>query len=405
MIPFPSFMATFGTASFMRATAGSPSAPEDFAAVMASLGTTPTPFQATPVLAPAETPPIDLPEVSAAPLLAAMEALAPAARSSLVETDRFSSREPENSVKIPSPDWIRPPVIALPQVVEGELTSNKAAPTLANSRAELPDEDDGEVSALPEVEAPPLPAALNDIVVALVQQPDVPLASTVLSGLRSAERPVMKAAIADHARAPIALPSFVVAGAAREASTAADSDAPLPTSPIDAAQVAIPGPSPLESAPFDRRAGVETGLGTTAKLDVLAEGVEAQIHELDALVRDISEVSGKTGRAAFRLAAEQLGGLEVRLHTSDTGVAVAIRADSEQGHTVVSQAQRQLSEDLRANGLRVAETSVSLGQNGADRDRSDRSAPHVLPPPIEAAVPGATDAIPADEQRPTGRYA
>jgi hypothetical protein len=128
------------------------------------------------------------------------------------------------------------------------------------------------------------------------------------------------------------------------------------------------------------------------------------LHQLDALVRDIAELSGSTGRAAMRITADQLGPLDVRLHRSDAGMTVSIRTQSEQSHATVVQAQQQLSDDLRANGLKVAATSVMLGQGGTGTDRHDRQ-PLPFAPPIEAAATQAEQHHTTDEDRPAGRYA
>jgi hypothetical protein len=147
---------------------------------------------------------------------------------------------------------------------------------------------------------------------------------------------------------------------------------------------------------------VDSSALTDASVQVAATDMDSQ--QLDALVRDIAAVSGKSARAEFRLAAEHLGSLDVRLHTSDAGVSVAIRTQSEQSHSTVAQAQHQLTDDMRANGLKVASTSVMLGQGGADRQRQDR-APAPAPAPIEVATGDREQSEPINQRRPTGRYA
>lgn len=130
---------------------------------------------------------------------------------------------------------------------------------------------------------------------------------------------------------------------------------------------------------------------------------DLDLQQLDALVRDIAAVSGTSARAEFRLTASQLGPLDVRLHTSDAGVAVTIRTHDDQSHTTVAQAQQQLSDDMRANGLKVAATNVMLGGD-TDRQRHDRPNGPALP--IEVAAPEADQPQPSsNEQRPEGRYA
>jgi hypothetical protein len=128
------------------------------------------------------------------------------------------------------------------------------------------------------------------------------------------------------------------------------------------------------------------------------------LHQLDALVRDIADLSGSSGRAAVRLTAEQLGPLEIKLHRSDAGMTVSIRTQSEQSHSTVAQAQQQLADDMRANGLKVAATSVILGHGGAGAERHDRQ-PFRFGAPIEAATTDSDQPQTPDEERPSGRYA
>jgi flagellar hook-length control protein FliK len=130
----------------------------------------------------------------------------------------------------------------------------------------------------------------------------------------------------------------------------------------------------------------------------------SDLHQLDALLRDIAEVSGTSGRAAIRLTAEQLGGLEIKVHRSDSGINVSIRTDNEQGRSTVVQAQQQLADDMRASGLKLAATSVMMGHSGAERERHDRQPLHFTRP-IEAAPDDRHDEETTDELRPDGRYA
>jgi len=140
----------------------------------------------------------------------------------------------------------------------------------------------------------------------------------------------------------------------------------------------------------------------SAPVGLAAGSSELDLHQLDALVRDIAAVSGTNSRAAFSLTADQLGPIEVRLHTSDAGVAITIRTHDDQSHATVTQAQQQLTDDMRANGLKVVATNVMLG--GGDRQRQDRpNVPASLP--IEVAAPEADPPSSLNEPRPDGRYA
>lgn len=132
--------------------------------------------------------------------------------------------------------------------------------------------------------------------------------------------------------------------------------------------------------------------------------VDSDLRQLDALVRDIAELSGSSARAAFKVEGRELGQVDVRLHASDAGVSVAIRTDSEHGRSAVAAAQGQLSDDMRSNGLKVAATSISFGQSGAERHRDDRN--HASRPAfIEAAANEAKQSQSPIDRRPSGRFA
>lgn len=139
-------------------------------------------------------------------------------------------------------------------------------------------------------------------------------------------------------------------------------------------------------------------------LDSSQAGIgDAGLSQLDALVRDIAELSGSSGRAAFRVSARELGDVHVQLRTTDAGLSVNIRTQTEHSHSAVAQAQGQLAEDMRANGLKVAATSVAVGHDGAQRGGGER---HPVPRhvPVETAPASELDE-PVNEQRRDGRYA
>jgi hypothetical protein len=130
----------------------------------------------------------------------------------------------------------------------------------------------------------------------------------------------------------------------------------------------------------------------------------SDLRQLDALVRDIAELSGSSARAAFKVEGRELGQVDVRLHASDAGVSVAIRTDSEQGRSAVAAAQSQLSDDMRSNGLKLAATSISFGQGGAERHRDDRQ--HASRSAfIEAALTETKQSHSPNDRRPSGRFA
>lgn len=187
---------------------------------------------------------------------------------------------------------------------------------------------------------------------------------------------------------------------------AGSDDRPNPAAPAPQASASVTpaiDPQVLGAALAHARELPAAPHPSSVSANALPTSADPELRQLDALMRDIASLSGTTGRAAFRLTADQLGPLDVRLHSSDVGVAVTIRTHDDQSRATVAQAQHQLSDDMRANGLKVATTNVMLG-GGADRQRHDRpQAPLTLQ--IEAARPEAEQTQSANEGRPDGRYA
>jgi hypothetical protein len=219
------------------------------------------------------------------------------------------------------------------------------------------------------------------------------------------------------ARAPIGKTSGVTISAAPTQAQFA-SDGPLAEhslaaiSPAESTSQTAQQP-PVNAAPFDPRL-MSSAMARVQNAAVSADALPApsgtahlghdpDLQQLDDLVRDIAALSVTTGRAAFRLTGEQLGALEVRLNGSEAGLAVTIRTHDDQGHHALAQAQQQLTDDLRGNGVKVAATNVLMG-GGADRQRQDR--PHGPPSaPIEARAAESEPSSSTNEPGLAGRYA
>lgn len=348
-----------------------------------------------------------------------------------------------------------------------EVAPLTALPSDPRKAVDRPQEVEADQS-LKEPERPPLPAAALSLAIAgqpIIEAGNAPIVATLVGSVRSTrlraeekeprtanprdERPAEPAewtmqqalaavaAIAAPATPPVPVPAIASSKQPIQEMTApATSPAVLPIASgrLAKAQPAAPAPAlegpassealvskagpssatPLVALPIDpqvfaaaighARAAAITPHATAGENGAALSSTALDLHQLDALVRDIAAVSGTSGRAAFRLTADQLGPMEVRLHTSEAGVAVTIRTHDETSRTTVTQAQQQLTEDMRANGLKVAATNVMLGGGGADRQRQDRpSAP--APRLIEVAASEREQSLSSDEPRPDGRYA
>jgi flagellar hook-length control protein FliK len=121
---------------------------------------------------------------------------------------------------------------------------------------------------------------------------------------------------------------------------------------------------------------------------------------LDQLANDIAAAATGDDQLSFRLVPERLGKLDVDLSRSETGMSVRMSASTDEARSVISAAQPRLVEELRSQGIRVAETQVDTG----DRRQQNR-ATRAPPPLVEISLTQTGDVQTPVERRPTGRFA
>ena len=86
---------------------------------------------------------------------------------------------------------------------------------------------------------------------------------------------------------------------------------------------------------------------------------------LDRLARDISQAATQQGHLKFQLNPEHLGALTVEIANSAAGTAIRLTAETDQARAIIADAQPRLLAEVRAQGLRVAESHVDLNQQGS----------------------------------------
>ena len=111
-------------------------------------------------------------------------------------------------------------------------------------------------------------------------------------------------------------------------------------------------------------------LAIEQQLDLSAEG-----EWLDSLAKDIARTAGEGGTLRFKLNPENLGTLRVEITPHANGAAVRLIADSDAARTLIADAQPRLVAEAKANGVRIAETHVDLGQQNASGDPRRQNAP------------------------------
>lgn len=123
---------------------------------------------------------------------------------------------------------------------------------------------------------------------------------------------------------------------------------------------------------------------------------------LGELAQDIASTSGDNNHLSFRLMPHQLGQLDVDVTRSHNGLSLAIHTESDSAQAILTAAQPRLADEIRAQGLKLADTQMFSGdaRHSPGQDGSSRPAPLIetFTTPIE------TVDLPEPEQR-DGRYA
>jgi flagellar hook-length control protein FliK len=99
---------------------------------------------------------------------------------------------------------------------------------------------------------------------------------------------------------------------------------------------------------------------------------------LDSLAREIADVKGANGHLQFNLAPARLGRLEIALQTSDSGLSVSMKVQSNEAAAILSAAQPKFVEELRTNGVRVIGSDVSTQDSASQRDSPSQHRPEHL---------------------------
>mgnify|MGYP001005140238 CR=1 FL=1 len=134
---------------------------------------------------------------------------------------------------------------------------------------------------------------------------------------------------------------------------------------------------------------------------------------LDRLASDIARSAGDEGQMRFRLNPSTLGHMTVELRQTDRGTAIHIAAETEAARVIIAEAQPRLVAEARAQGVRVADTQVSLSHHGGgeaagQQQQQQRQAQAGTPQPIiRTAGQAANSSIQQDQPRSprSGRYA
>ena len=265
------------------------------------------------------------------------------------------------------------------------------------------DAQDGGEAADSAVAIPaPLPAT------AIIENP---VAATVIAAaIPNADKPVTEKA------------SKPAAPAARSADTAAAATA---TPALKTAETVQPQPAPLAGAePKAAKPLVDAGASMAvlfaqpaaqgaATIAQAAQPVPVAERTLDMtsddqwiaqLAADIAATKSDKGDISFRLMPRHLGRLDVSMLAGDAGVTVKLDTHHEATAAIVQAAQPRLVEDLRQQGVRVAETQVTHTPAEAGRQQQNQSQARGNAPDASHLIETAADqADPSHDERTADR--
>lgn len=121
-------------------------------------------------------------------------------------------------------------------------------------------------------------------------------------------------------------------------------------------------------------AAATTQIGEAAKTAAVAERVLDTTSDdqwIAQLAADIAATKSADGDISFRLVPRHLGRLDVAIRSEGDGVSLTLETQHEATATIVQAAQPRLVEDLRQQGVRVADTQVthSAGETGRQTEQ------------------------------------
>ena len=181
--------------------------------------------------------------------------------------------------------------------------------------------------------------------------------------------------------------------------------APLPE------RVDTPGAPPL-AAPVPDRAAVDdaapaaqpAGPAIGHRLDLAHDS-----QWLDQLAREITLSAAQDGELRFRLNPERLGSLAVEVRQTAEGASIRMTADTESARQIIAEAQPRLVAEARAQGLKISEAQVHLGQDAQQQQQARDQQAGAARPVLRALAGDAENDGPVTVNQAlsarTGRYA
>lgn len=254
---------------------------------------------------------------------------------------------------------------------------------------------------------------------AAVPAGDVPVDASVPTEAASAQAagvPAPAEPVEAETAVAVELPSAPKTGKPAPAASAAkagDVQKPAPGAEKPAVAIdTILAPTPVHAArvaPVDIPAiqpAIQVATGPSAPVDIVADRQLDLVRNeqwLGELARDIADSSGDNQKLNFKLMPPQLGRLDVDLSRSHHGLSLTIRTETDSAQAILTAAQPRLVEEMRAQGVKLADTQMFSGDMRQSSNQGGQAQP--APTLIEAFVPQAESEEAAHETVRDGRYA
>jgi len=123
---------------------------------------------------------------------------------------------------------------------------------------------------------------------------------------------------------------------------------------------------------------------------------------LDNLAHDISQAAAQNGQLKFQINPEHLGSLAIEITHGDAGASIRMTTDNDHARAIIADAQPRLLAEVRAQGLRVADAHVDLGnQASGGGSANNRSSSEDHKPFVRTqmgTIEEASDSPPRDDE-------
>ena len=156
-------------------------------------------------------------------------------------------------------------------------------------------------------------------------------------------------------------------GAAEEDDAAGSGAMASIPSPVGAA---VPtGTAMASSAPVSGLSSPSGAVGAALDQQVIDLGVSGQW--IDDIAKQIATVASNPGQGRFRIASEQLGGVQVDIRPGTHGSDIRMTVDSEAGHLALMKDQGRLMEDAQLAAVRLGDVRIDRVSAPAESQRGN----------------------------------